>query len=350
MQPGFFGLEQLFKRTRIFQEQADMNRVLHSLMPLLVTIPAVCIGCAAGGGSEDASGSEEQNFPAANYEYTDPLSFCGTAEPDHDQMESLSTLFAQFGQSSRLAQAGLSKASTEIPVVFHVISKGPTFEDGEVPDSMLIQQIDVLNKAFSGEAGGIATPYRFRLASINRVRNSEWHVMSPGSESEMAAKKELHMGGAGTLNIYVVDIQASGEVAGGRGKILGYTTLPILVQLMEDYDGMVLNYQGLAGGPLEHYNTGNVAVHEAGHWLGLLHTFTGECDGLFDDLVQDTAREKVPEKGNYCPVGRDSCPEANGSDPVHNHMTYTGDECRSRFTQGQVDFMQFNAVVFRQMF
>ncbi|HQH27651.1 MAG TPA: M43 family zinc metalloprotease, partial [Oligoflexia bacterium] len=89
--------------------------------------------------------------------------------------------------------------------------------------------------------------------------------------------------------------------------------------------------------------------HEVGHWLGLLHTSSGQCDGFFDDLISDTPREKTPESGNYCPVDRDSCPDLDGEDPVHNHMTYTADECRSEFTAGQVDFMVFNASIFRSM-
>ena len=67
--------------------------------------------------------------------------------------------------------------------------------------------------------------------------------------------------------------------------------------------------------------------------MGLVHTFTGECTGGFTDLVPDTPREKRPVGGVYCPKDLDSCPDSPDTDPIHNHMTYTGDECRTELTE-----------------
>jgi len=69
----------------------------------------------------------------------------------------------------------------------------------------------------------------------------------------------------------------------------------------------------------------------------------------FGDLVIDTPREKQPGKGDFCPIGRDSCPDQAGLDPIHNHMTYTEDACRSEFTPGQIMFMRFNSLIFRKI-
>lgn len=298
-------------------------------------------GCAGGGGGGDESGggSDEDFSPADTGGSLEREAFCGTAEPDAATLSGLSAAFSQF-LSARRTGALARSSMVEIPVVFHVISQGPGIEDGEVPDSMMADQVAVLNREFNDGADGPSTPFRFTLAGINRVRKPEWHVMAPGSDSEMNAKRELHQGGAETLNFYLVKTE---------GGILGYTLLPVFVPLLPDFDGIVMNFETLPGGAFERYNTGNVAVHETGHWLGLLHTFSGECEGFVGDLVTDTPAEKIPGKGEFCPVDRDSCPNLEGGDPIHNHMTYTVDSCRTGFTAGQLEFMLFNAFAFRAL-
>ncbi|MCL4151347.1 UNVERIFIED_CONTAM: hypothetical protein GTU68_005148 [Idotea baltica] len=200
----------------------------------------------------------------------------------------------------------------------------------------------VLNRAYSGETGGVSTPFEFQLAGINRVRRPEWAKIAPASELEVDMKMELHQGGADTLNIYLTAIDG-----GELGEVLGVATLPVFYPVVPFYDGVTINFRTLPAGPLEFFNVGHVLVHEVGHWLGLLHTFQGQCDGIVDDLVEDTPREQIPGSGDFCPVGRDSCPDRPGIDPINNHMTYTEDTCRFEFTAEQVQFMRFNATVFR---
>jgi len=58
--------------------------------------------------------------------------------------------------------------------------------------------------------------------------------------------------------------------------------------------------------------------------MGLYHTF-GIVEGCFGpgsgDEVFDTPVEDTPAEG--CPVGRDSCPNQLGRDPIHNFMDYS---------------------------
>ena len=54
-----------------------------------------------------------------------------------------------------------------------------------------------------------------------------------------------------------------------------------------------------------------------------------------NDLVDDTAQMASPSSG--CPVNRDSCPDLDGLDPIHNYMDYAADSCQDNFTPGQFD-------------
>jgi hypothetical protein len=215
-------------------------------------------------------------------------------------------------------------ATVTVPVIFHVISEDGTRATGNVPDSMIEDQIAVLNESYAGKTGGAATAFTFELADINRVTRPAWYPIVYTSAAEQQMKAELRQGGQGTLNLYTGAL---------NDDYLGWATPPL--RDLTSYDGVVILAESMPGGTAAPFNAGDTATHEVGHWLNLYHTFQGGCssDG---DLVSDTPAEESPAIG--CPTGRNTC-TASGDDPITNFMDYSSDSCMFEFTPEQATRM-----------
>jgi hypothetical protein len=227
---------------------------------------------------------------------------------------------------------GRAVGSIQVPVYFHVINRGPGIQNGDVPSSMIREQMRVLNAGFANSG------FQFNLVEIDRTTNAAWFNMAPGTQAELDAKTALRKGGNDALNIYT-------SLAGG---FLGWAYFPdILGSSSRVLDGVVVLYSSLPGGSEAPYNLGDTVTHEAGHWLALYHTFDGKCSGT-GDYVPDTPAERLPAFG--CPTGRDTCvgAKAPGADPVENFMDYSDDACLFRFTAEQGTRMQNAWITYRQ--
>ncbi|MBM3726690.1 MAG: zinc metalloprotease [Acidobacteria bacterium] len=223
--------------------------------------------------------------------------------------------------------------SLQIPVWFHVIRNSAG--QGNVTTQQIQNQLAVLNASFGGTTGGANTPFRFYLAGTTTTTNNAWFTMAPGSQAESQAKNALRRGGANTLNIYT---------ASPGGGLLGWATFPSSYSSRPQADGVVVLFSSLPGGTAAPYNLGDTATHEVGHWMGLFHTFQGGCSNT-NDRVYDTPAEKSPAFG--CPVGRNTCNNSPGLDPITNFMDYTDDICMNNFTQGQSDRMTQQVATYR---
>ena len=221
----------------------------------------------------------------------------------------------------RLARRGdrpgtAARAGATIPVYVHVMRDSAG--GGDVSDSAISQQVDVLNRSFAGQKSATATDtgFRFTLAGIDRFDNTSWHQDKQSS----SYRRQTRQGGADALNIWLVDF-----------AYLGVATFPWDYARNGAIDGIRVNYTTLPGGSATNYAAGETATHEAGHWLGLYHTFQGGCTSS-NDLVADTPAQSSSTTG--CPAGRDSC-TLPGLDPIHNFMDYSYDDCYLEFTEGQ---------------
>jgi len=122
----------------------------------------------------------------------------------------------------------------------------------------------------------------------------------------------------------------------------------------ESYDGVTIDYRTtLTRFAYQPYHQNKTLVHEVGHWLGLLHTFSApdEAEASFEpvdvnengqldpqeqlgDLIPDTAPQAVPNFGN--PFRTRSFPLYNGRlTPFMNYMDYVDDPAALTFSLQQ---------------
>jgi hypothetical protein len=213
---------------------------------------------------------------------------------------------------------GTTVTGGTIDVYVHVIRSASGA--GDVSDTRIVAQLDVLNAAFA------STNWRFNLVGTTRSNNDSWYTMTPGSPAETQAKATLRVGTADDLNIYLANI---------GGGLLGWATFPSNYDSAPSKDGVVVLSASLPGGNAAPYNLGDTATHEVGHWMGLYHTFQGGCarQETGGDIVSDTPAERSAAYG--CPMNRDSCASLPGLDPIYNFMDYTDDACMVEFTAAQ---------------
>lgn len=276
----------------------------------------------------------EASRPAAVSSCTTPSAGARATSPGVHPRDDNDVSAAQAAAVDRELKAILARRPSiqavtprKVPVYFHVIRTGKG-KKGDISRARVDQQIAVMNRAY----GTAKTGFSFVLAGRDWTTDAKW--FNAPDTYEKTLKKKLRKGGAGTLNIYTAALSDG---------LLGWATFPWEYKNKPSMDGVVIHYATLPGGSLTHYDLGQSATHETGHWLGLYHTFENGCSKP-GDYVDDTPYESEP--AFKCPTGKDSC-KSSGKDPIHNFMDYSYDSCMTRFTAGQGTRMQQTRTAYR---
>lgn len=232
-----------------------------------------------------------------------------------------------------------------VPVAFHIITNRR--KEGLYGNMVnrIQDQVQLLNSVYK------KSNVDFTLLSIDTTINDSWftkgsYYIDSTVLDQMTAR--LSKDPSRVMNVYILNSGVLGEAAfpwyDGKGTFKDY---------------IVINHNTLIGGPVSFYggmySKGKTLVHEAGHFLGLFHTFEGagnscnsaDNDGCgIGDQVDDTPSQKICYFEG-CDEGSDSCPSP-GNDPVRNYLGYNPDDCMNELTNGQVERLRQCIYYFRR--
>lgn len=248
---------------------------------------------------------------------------CANAEPTQALLDAIGK--AQDAEDNFKGDDPLEGAGAEVQVYLHIVRRAPQGEgDMPVAHARAIT-IDVMNQKFAEQG----TPFKFKLAKIDYYNaDAATYHLAQYSQQEKDLWDKLQVRGRRNLNIYIVGSNDSNRVTGWAEFMVS----PGLG--LKRGDHMVLRYNPAKQG----FSDPLVPVHEAGHWLGLLHTFQFGCGSIaHGDLIRDTPSQKAAV---YTCGASDSCPDEAGADPLDNLMGYAH-ACKARFTDGQIRRMKF---------
>ncbi|MBL7797833.1 MAG: hypothetical protein JNJ90_15160, partial [Saprospiraceae bacterium] len=258
----------------------------------------------------------------------------------------------RLAQGTAEAAKNADAALYTIPVVVHIVHQNGV---ENISDAQVAAGIQMLNAAFANtgyydQGNGAATPFRFCLArrkpdgsatsGINRIASPLTDLIM--ETQDLPLKNLSRWNPEHYLNVWLV--RAVTSQSSGPG-VAGYAYFPAAHGT--DIDGIVMEAQYFGSAEAE---TG-VLIHEAGHYLGLYHTFEGGCTNADCTKDGDRVCDTPPDQSiawlpcgtpaNTCSTDAQSGFSTDQTDMTINYMDYATLACYNAFTTGQSDRMEF---------
>lgn len=269
-----------------------------------------------------------------------------------------------------------------VDVVFHVVYLQ---NNQNIPDSLILDQLAVLNEAFNRlnadtvntrdifkpVAGNARIKFRFANVDpdgnptngITRTQSNRSTFNTNNNATTTDYVKQSAEGGHDAwdtkkyLNIWICNL----NLQNGQRALFGYAYPPVGATFWsstyyksDPFQGVVLHYETIGrNNPSflsdQLYTNEKTAIHEVGHYFGLRHVWGdanwGQNGCLVDDYIFDTPNTYTRASG--CDKSLNTCSTDNLPDQVENYMDYSSAVCSNMFTQRQVDVMRYNMVNLR---
>lgn len=277
---------------------------------------------------------------------------------------------------AKASQEGVVLKSNEIytiPVVVHIVYNT---EEQNLDDSVIHDQIRVLNEDFMRENADTTNMrddfvdvagrgnIRFKLADFDPDGNPTTGITRTETDKSSffgmdiaESVKKTATGGIDPwdqnryMNIWVCNM----ELPFLGPAVLGYATPPVGLPNWPDEqdeadmsDGVVVQFQVFGSNNPNTLTPGYVAMgrtttHEVGHYLGLRHIWGDSEDCLEDDGIDDTPDATENHQSSGC-ITKNTCEDdINGvdlPDMYENYMDYSEETCQNSFTKGQFALMR----------
>jgi hypothetical protein len=232
-----------------------------------------------------------------------------------------------------------------IPVVVHILYANAA---QNIPDSRVIEQINVLNLDFSGTNANVGnTPAIWTSLVANTGIQFCLAVQDPNGNPTNGIIHKATTAGSFNANDNIKHNATGGDDAWPAGSylnlwignlgggLLGYAQFPGGPAAT---DGVVVLYSSVGGpndpGTFPPYDLGRTATHEVGHWVNLLH-INGDSN-CGNDLVADTPTQDQLHFGCFThPYHVNVCSGSTNGEMFMNYMDYTDDACMTMFSNGQ---------------
>jgi hypothetical protein len=195
---------------------------------------------------------------------------CGAGPPPQELLDRIAELPKNLTALAKNGSANTQQLPPviQIPTFINVVSTNAS--QNRYNDSFYLAQLATLNDKYNG------TNFQFNLAGFQRIVNDTLAIGAK-ERTQNAMKRKYHNGTYTSLNLYFLSdwqpTEFNGQKLPPNNYMYGSCSFPKVIRPdVVKLDGCILQQDTLPGNTRKlEASFGYTAVHEIGHWLGLMH-------------------------------------------------------------------------------